>query len=257
MKIAFEKYQGTGNDFIIIDDRSRSFPDQDIELISRLCHRHFGIGSDGLMLIRDSDQTDFEMVFYNPDGSKSLCGNGSRCAVAYANKLGIANDEGKFLTTDGIHAYKLTGEAQVAIHMHDVSMMDSLEGHRFIHTGSPHLIVQTPDVDQVDVVTLGRQLRYRAAFKEMGGTNVNFVSDMGEACFGVRTYERGVEGETLSCGTGVTAVALAMAMEGKADALAEIHTHGGVLKVHFKMDDNKFTDIWLEGPVGYVFSGEI
>jgi diaminopimelate epimerase len=209
------------------------------------------------MLIRDSDHADFEMVFYNPDGSKSLCGNGSRCAVAYANKLGIAGDEGKFLTTDGIHAYKLIGQDQVAIHMRDVSTMDSIEGHRFIHTGSPHLIVQTPDVDQVDVEALGRQLRYRDSFKDMGGTNVNFVSDMGEACFGVRTYERGVEGETLSCGTGVTAVALAMGLEGKASDHAEIQTHGGVLQVDFKMANNKFTDIWLKGPVAHVFSGEV
>jgi len=257
MKIAFEKYQGSGNDFILIDDRQGFFPESDLEKISFLCHRHFGIGSDGLMLIRGHREVDFEMIFFNPDGSRSLCGNGSRCAVHLAKALGIAGNEGEFETTDGTHAYRSDQMGEIAIRMHDISKNQHYFNHRFIHTGSPHLIVNKKDVDHVDVVLEGRTLRNNPAFADMKGSNINFVSPMGPNSFGVRTYERGVEDETLSCGTGVTAVAIAMALDGLVENEAEIHTHGGVLKVRFHKDGNKFTDIWLSGPVNHVYSGVI
>ncbi len=257
MKVAFEKYQGSGNDFILIDDRQRIFPEADIEKISFLCHRHFGVGSDGLMLIRDHQDVDFEMVFFNPDGSRSLCGNGSRCAAHFAKALGIAHEEGEFETTDGIHQYRFEKAGEVAIQMHDISKNEHFLDHRFINTGSPHLIVKTDDVDYVDVVAEGRALRNNPIFADMKGSNINFVSPIDSNSFGVRTYERGVEDETLSCGTGVTAVALAMALDGLIENEAEIHTHGGVLKVRFQKDGNKFTDIWLSGPVSHVYSGVI
>ncbi len=257
MTIAFEKYQGTGNDFILINDTNSEFPEKEIEKISLLCHRHFGIGSDGLMLLQKSEVADFKMVFFNPDGSKSLCGNGSRCAVHFAERLGLAGKSRTFETTDGTHEYRFINEKQIGIRMHDISDHTTFLGHTFIHTGSPHLSVNVDDVDAVDVYGRGRALRFDPVFEHLQGTNVNFVSAMGGNAFGVRTYERGVENETLSCGTGVTAVALAKALEGSISSEAEIHTHGGVLKVRFEKNGNNFNNIWLEGPVAHVFSGEI
>jgi diaminopimelate epimerase len=256
MNLVFEKYQGTGNDFVVIDDRKLTFPETDLEFIVHLCHRKFGVGSDGLMLIRNHPDADFEMVFFNPDGSRSLCGNGSRCAVHFAERLGLAGKKGTFITTDGAHDYEIMpADGRIAISMHNVSDSQILMGHMFIHTGSPHLIVEVSDVDSIDVFEQGRTLRYDGSFQSMNGVNVNFVEEMSEGCFGVRTYERGVENETLSCGTGVTAVALAMALKGKATENAEIHTHGGVLEVQFHKNGNKFTGIRLIGPVQHVFSG--
>lgn len=257
MKIAFEKYHGTGNDFIAIDHRNGALDGLTTERIQQMCQRRFGIGSDGLMLIREATRADFEMIFFNPDGSQSLCGNGSRCAVVFAQKLGLAGSSGTFLTTDGMHAYRLLDNGQVAIQMRDVGLPAKVRKHRFIDTGSPHLVVKTKDVDQVNVLKHGRRLRHLAAFEDRGGTNVNFVAPLGENAVGVRTYERGVEAETLSCGTGVTAVALALAADGMAHSPVEVHTHGGVLQVAFSRVDKGFEDIWLTGPVTHVYSGEI
>jgi diaminopimelate epimerase len=257
MKIAFDKYQGTGNDFIVLDNREGLMDGIEADLIGRLCHRKFGIGSDGLMLIQHHRDADFEMVFYNPDGSKSLCGNGSRCAVAYAKRLNMASGQGRFMTTDGMHAYHILPKGQVAIQMHNVSMPLTINGHPFLDTGSPHLVVAVEDVDAVEVVEEGRKLRNNDKFKHMGGTNVNFVAAMDGDSFGVRTYERGVENETLSCGTGVTAVALVLAASGQSKSPVVIHTHGGVLEVSFSMNDFGFGDVWLQGSAQHVFSGTI
>lgn len=257
MTIPFEKYHGTGNDFVVIDNRSGALSDQDKPLFIKMCDRHFGIGSDGLMLIQHSSDADFEMVFYNPDGSKSLCGNGSRCAIKFAHRAGMVHSKGTMLTTDGIHAFEVFENGNVSVSMGDVDQFEKIEGHWFINTGSPHLILIADNVDNTDVVTIGRKWRYNEHFAPMNGSNVNFTEPSGEAAtFKVRTYERGVENETLSCGTGVTAVALAMALEQKASDSAHIETKGGDLTIKFSKDETGFKNIWLQGPAEKIFSGE-
>ncbi len=256
--IKFEKYHGTGNDFVLIDDREKTFPENNLNLIKHLCRSKFGIGSDGLMLIRNSAEADFEMVFFNPDGSKSLCGNGSRCAAHFAHKMGIASTSGTFVTTDGAHKYTVLENEIITVEMRNVHNPEKHGGHWFINTGSPHLIVFVRDVDAVDVIADGRNFRNNAVYIPIGGTNVNFVSKIHDSgMYKVRTYERGVESETLSCGTGVTAVALALNLEGKAEKRAELETKGGNLIVDFERDGAHFRNIWLQGPAKFVFSGVI
>lgn len=255
MKIDFEKYHGTGNDFVLIDNRTGYFPQKDLLLIQSICHRHFGVGSDGLMLIQSTPEADFEMIFYNPDGSRSLCGNGSRCAVHYAAKLGLAKGEGIMLTTDGLHLYRNLPTSNIAIQMHPVSAIISKLGFSYLHTGSPHLIVPVDDIEEVDVLSQGSHLRYHSEFTDAGGTNVNFVAPIKNGAFAVRTYERGVEDETLSCGTGVTAVALAMANQTKINQSVVLETRGGTLQVSFRFVKGQFEDIWLEGPAKHIFTG--
>ncbi len=256
MKTNFEKYQGTGNDFILIDDREKVFPTDNLELIGQLCDRHFGVGSDGLMLIRNHSEANFEMVFFNPDGSKSLCGNGSRCAVTFAVRHSIAPKNGSFMTTDGMHHYTFNDNTTVTLQMRDVSSVNRHSNHWFINTGSPHLIVEVDDLDGMDVVSAGRHFRYDGTFIPIGGTNVNFVEKVDDQTFKVRTYERGVEDETLSCGTGVTAVALAMNLLGFASNHAKIITPGGQLEVDFKHNNGTFEAITLKGPAEFVFKGQ-
>jgi diaminopimelate epimerase len=251
MATAFVKYSGTGNDFILIDDRYEVFPTENSGKIIEMCDRHFGIGADGLVLIRSHRDCDFEMVFFNPDASQSLCGNGSRCAVHFAHSLGIAGEEGRFFTTDGEHLYRKGNTLQPAVSMHDVDKIDEVLGHLFVHTGSPHLLVRVEDLDALDIVTEGRQLRHRFE----GGTNVNFYSVAENGTINLRTYERGVEDETLSCGTGVTAAALAVAGNGAGVKRVDVATKGGLLHVSFSSAGHKFSDIWLEGPVKRIFSG--
>ncbi len=257
MKIEFEKYQGTGNDFILIDNRSKLVQSPSNEWISRLCKRSFGIGSDGLMLIDVHPKADFHMEFFNPDGSRSLCGNGSRCAVAFARKLGLASSGGTFVTTDGAHRYEILDSGEVKVSIHPCTAPISRIGHQFLHTGSPHLVVEVEHVDAVDVLNEGGRLRRHAEFAEEQGSNVNFVSPMGENAYAVRTYERGVEHETLSCGTGVTAVALSMAARYGASSPVLLHTHGGLLRVHYEVAGEGYDNIWLQGPAAHVFSGLI
>lgn len=257
MQIKFEKYQGTGNDFIVIDNRSGCGDGLGIRQISQLCHRKFGIGSDGLMLISAAEKDDFTMKFFNPDGSESLCGNGSRCAVVFARSIGMARDTGTFLTTDGRHAYRFSEKEGPAVSLLSAARPVRAAGHLFVNTGSPHLIVEVADVDAVDVEREGKHLRLSPEFESIGGTNVNFAAAMGGGTLGVRTFERGVERETLSCGTGVTAAALACAPEGDGPHCTEVHTHGGVLFVRFRKTAQGFEDIWLSGPAEKVFEGEI
>lgn len=257
MTVPFEKYQGTGNDFVVIDNREGQFNEISTEQVSFLCHRKFGIGSDGLMLIQNSDVADFEMVFFNPDGSKSLCGNGSRCAVIFAERLGLASKSGNFITTDGAHKYRILERELVAVQMHNVGMPEVKANMPFLNTGSPHLVVEVADVDQIEVVHEGRNLRHLPEFEAINGTNVNFVSPLGDGTYGVRTYERGVEDETLSCGTGVTAVALVLAAQQGVSSPLRIHTHGGILELSFTQNGQGFENIWLQGPVKHVFSGTI
>ncbi len=256
MNIPFVKYHGTGNDFVLIDNRTGFFPTDNLDLVRDMCDRHFGVGSDGLMLIQNHGEANFEMVFFNPDGSKSLCGNGSRCAVHFAFGLEMIPAKGTMLSTDGIHAYRID-EQKVGIELHPVQNVEAIGDDFFVNTGSPHLIVPRDELDQFPVVEAGRKRRYEEQFESIGGTNVNFVSKLnGENNFRVRTYERGVEDETLSCGTGVTAVALAMAKAHNIDDHVMIQVEGGSLEVTFRKKGDGFDNIWLWGPAQMIFKGE-
>jgi len=256
MKIKFYKYQGTGNDFIIVDNRNTSFDKNNIELVQNLCNRKFGIGSDGLILIENHVEWDFNMVFFNPDGSQSFCGNGSRCAVAFARELGIVNDFAKFNSTDGYHEAIIESNGLIKLKMHNVFNIEVSESHHYMDTGSPHYNCFENNIDTIDVVAKGREIRYSNRFKEIG-TNVNFIEHLSNG-IKVRTYERGVENETLSCGTGVTACALSAALVAKAlSGEIKVNTLGGGLSVSFRQTLDGFEDIWLTGPTKFVFNGEI
>lgn len=249
----FYKYQGAGNDFIVFDNRTNDFP-KSSALIQRLCDRKFGIGSDGLMLIENHPRLDYRMVFYNPDGSESLCGNGSRCGFAFAQKLGLVGTRATFETTDGVHTAFEQG-AEISFSLADNSGIQQIADDYYVHTGSPHYVRLVEDIEAVDVVTEGRAVRYAEAFVGQNGTNVNFAQVLPDR-LRVRTYERGVENETLSCGTGVTAVGLVAAKLGFHSPVT-IETRGGNLTVSFQQKGAAFTDIWLTGPAQFVFEGTI
>jgi diaminopimelate epimerase len=239
--LSFYKYQGTGNDFIMIDNRAQIF-NKDNFLISRLCDRKFGIGADGLILLEKHPECDFEMIYFNPDGSQSLCGNGSRCAVKFAHKLGIISDQTLFKAIDGFHEAFILNNL-VHLKMSDVNEITFLDPDVFINTGSPHHISFKKNLADVDVLKEGRNIRYSNRYNQ-NGTNVNFVDLHDDNSISIRTYERGVESETLSCGTGAVAASLAAA------------TLGGELQVSFKkVDEQKFEDIFLIGPAELVFTG--
>lgn len=256
MLLEFYKYQGTGNDFIMIDNRHNAFDKRDLKLIKRLCDRKYGIGADGLILIENLDDLDFNMIYFNADGSQSFCGNGSRCAVAFSKYLGIIAKEAKFLSTDGEHSAWINEHGEVSLKMHDVEKIEKGKDYYFINTGSPHYIVQVDNIQSINVKEKGAAIRYNDRFKDKG-TNVNFVS-FEDNSLNIRTYERGVEDETLSCGTGVTAAALGYAdakniLEGK----IQVNAVGGSLQVEFKKVDNIFTNICLNGPSKFVYKGGI
>ncbi len=255
MTIPFVKYSGTGNDFILIDDRTGYFPEHDTKLIQSMCDRHFGIGSDGLMLLREHDESDFEMIFFNPDATQSLCGNGSRCSAHFAKQLGMAGESGIFTTTDGVHEYLISRSDEVEISMNDVGSVQTLKGMDFLNTGSPHLLINKESLDSINLLKEGRLWRYDDIFTETGGTNVNFIQEVDSDTVRVRTYERGVESETLSCGTGVTAVALAKKKSQNGKHRVTVHTQGGVLSVAFVRNENGFSEIKLRGPVLKIFEG--
>ncbi|MGK0489331.1 MAG: diaminopimelate epimerase [Candidatus Endobugula sp.] len=251
---AFYKYQGTGNDFVMIDNRQKQFNVSDISLIAKLCDRRFGIGADGVILIEESDQYDFEMVYFNPDGSQSLCGNGSRCAVMFAKALGMIKDETEFLAIDGIHKAFIK-ESVVHLQLHDVLGFETIGNDFLIDTGSPHYIKYVNEVTSLDVVKEGRAIRYSDRFTQ-AGVNVNFIKEEGQNVLSIRTYERGVENETLSCGTGCTAAAISLGLKGGKSPVT-LNTQGGALSVAFKKDGNTFTDVYLAGPARKVFEGQI
>jgi diaminopimelate epimerase len=254
--LEFFKYQGTGNDFIMIDDRSATFDVDDHELIARYCHRKFGIGADGLILIRNHEEADFEMVYFNADGHlTSLCGNGSRCAVMFAHQLGMVKDQCRFMTVEGILEAKIENDL-VHLKLPDVASIEAHKNHYFLYTGSPHHICFVDDIENYDVFTQGRKIRQGAPYFE-AGANVNFVMPISNDQLFVRTYERGVEDETLSCGTGVTAAALVQGAKGTKSPI-NIKTLGGELQISFeKGKANSFTNIHLIGPATMVFSGKI
>jgi diaminopimelate epimerase len=256
--IPFYKYQGTGNDFIMIDDRI-SRVEFNSNQVKKLCNRNFGIGADGLILIRELSGFDFEMLYYNSDGLPgSMCGNGGRCAVAFAQFLGIIRKDAHFNAFDGPHRAEITSLDPfiVKLQMSDVNDVEDGKDFVFLNTGSPHYVKFVDSVSDLDVIAEGSSVRYNSRFKK-DGTNVNFVKHE-DGILNVRTYERGVEGETLSCGTGVTASVLAADFAGfKIASGCKVLTPGGTLLVHFKKNNGAYFDIWLEGPAGMVFSGRI
>ncbi len=256
MQQTFYKYQGTGNDFVMIDNRQQTFDKNNIERIMFLCDRRFGIGADGLILIEDHSNADFEMIYFNADGSQSLCGNGGRCAVAFAKQLGIIDDKATFEAIDGLH-HATIENGIVKLQMLDVDLVEIHDSHVFLNTGSPHHVQFEDDLSILDIKTKGAKIRYGAPYNEPG-SNVNFVKKISDATFAVRTYERGVEDETLSCGTGVTAVAIAMhALGESSNNLITLNAQGGELQVSFDVVDRVYKNVWLIGPAKFVYTGEI
>lgn len=256
--INFYKYQGTGNDFILVDNRSMNVK-LNSKQISKLCDRRFGIGSDGVMLIQPPTESglDFYLEFYNPDGSKSFCGNGSRCAVAFANFLKICDEKVLFKAVDGIHSATINGDGRVSLKMSDVGAIRNFRDGFFLNTGSPHVVLEVNKLAEYPIYEEGKAIRYSSEFNP-GGTNVNFVQRLGPNHFSVRTYERGVENETLSCGTGVTAVAIAMHKKYQlADQEIKITTPGGDLTVQLEGYQYGYRNIFLNGPTSFVFNGQV
>lgn len=256
MEVNFYKYQGTGNDFIMIDNRNGVFPKENVELVRFLCDRKFGIGADGLILLEDAPEVDFEMVYYNSDATSSMCGNGGRCVVAFANFLGVVQENCTFNAIDGLHQAKIENGI-VSLAMQDVTKIDNFKTYSFLNTGSPHHVQLVKGLEDLDVKVEGAKLRYGKYGST--GSNINFVQAINENTFQVRTYERGVENETLSCGTGVTAVALAMYDKGMTSSnQVQLKTPGGDLNVSFsKSETGGYTTIFLEGPATQVFNGII
>lgn len=257
MQINFYKYQGAGNDFVIIDNRNLKVKN-DTKLIQFLCDRRFGIGADGLIFLELSNrsETDFKMVYFNADGNEStMCGNGGRCIVAFAKYLGLIQDSCVFEAIDGLHEAKITGET-VNLKMIDVNTVIEEETHCFLNTGSPHHIEFVTNLDQLDVYKEGAKRRYSKAYEDMGGSNINFVQ-VDQQTLNIRTYERGVEDETLACGTGITAAAIAAALNKGLHPPIKIKALGGNLSVDFKQTGQQFTDVWLKGPAVQAFKGTI
>ena len=256
MELTFYKYQGTGNDFVIVDNRDRKIS-LTTERVKHLCDRKFGIGADGMMMLNTNTYYDFEMIYYNADGKLgTMCGNGGRCLVQFASDSGIVRDRYKFIASDGEHeAY--FNEGWVNLKMKDVSEITIDKDSYILNTGSPHYVKPTNEVKELNVYEAGRAIRYSDAFREEG-INVNFVESLDENLIMVRTYERGVENETLSCGTGVTASALFFAEEGLGFNRINVTTLGGELAVEFdKTSDCSFENIWLCDPAKFVFKGTV
>lgn len=257
MELHFYKYQGTGNDFIMIDNRGLLFPKNDVNLVHNLCNRRFGIGADGLILLEPSEKEDFTMVYYNSDGNEgSMCGNGGRCLVAFAKKLQIIDTETTFEAVDGLHYATIENDI-VSLKMIDVEQVEVHDFHTFLNTGSPHDIRFCNDVKSINVKETGASIRYGAPYLEVG-TNVNFAEQIAEDYFKVRTYERGVEDETLACGTGVTAVAIAAHQTKKTlNNHIKLEVLGGNLEVSFVKIGETYTNVFLKGPAAFVFEGNI
>jgi len=257
MEVTFYKYHGAGNDFILFDNRSGTFQ-LDSEAIARLCDRRFGIGADGLMTLNSSSSHDFHLNYYNADGSLgSLCGNGSRCGVALAFRLQMIKEKTSFTAADGEHSAEIDPTTQqVALSMGDVYEINPHKDYIFIDTGSPHHIRWVKDLNQVDVAQEGKRLRYEV--HGTSGANVNFVEQKSENTFAIRTYERGVEAETLACGTGAVAAAIAMHYSHKTTAYSiEMQALGGLLKIDFTPINSGYTQIVLTGPAQFVFKGNL
>ena len=257
MSLHFYKYQGTGNDFVIFDNRENKLALTKTQ-IAFLCHRRFGIGADGLMLLNPHRHYHFEMKYYNADGGEStMCGNGGRCLVKFAAEMGIVEPLYRFLAIDGEHEARIEENGEVALKMNDVGSVRSYDNVHVLNTGSPHYVEMVGDVMNLDVYAAGRAVRYNEEFKREG-INVNFVEQGGEPDqIIVRTYERGVEDETYSCGTGVTAAALVNYHNENGHNRVTVKTKGGGLSVEFDRTAAGYKNIWLIGPALKVFEGEI
>ena len=265
MQLEFYKYQGTGNDFVMVDNRSEFFPKENTQLIANLCDRRFGIGGDGLILLENDTiapnlamTTDFKMVYYNSDGNQSsMCGNGGRCLVAFAKKLNIIENETTFIATDGLHHATIGDDGLVSLQMIDVDQVKVSSDYVFLNTGSPHHVQLVDDLENYNIRENGAAIRYGDLYGKTG-SNINFVKQIDDTTFSLRTYERGVEDETLSCGTGATAVAIAMNVLGKTNASEiDLNVEGGKLVVCFDKKEEQFTNVFLKGPAEFVFKGTI
>ena len=256
MENIFYKYQGTGNDFVMIDNRNGQFPKDDTKLIAKICHRRFGVGSDGLILLENDAATDFRMVYFNADGNEgSMCGNGGRCIVAFAHFLDIIKKDTTFIAVDGLHEATIVGNV-VSLKMTDVSEVKEKANALFMNTGSPHHVQIVKELKSFDVVKEGARMRYGIYGEK--GSNINFVEANAEGGFDIRTYERGVEDETLSCGTGVTAVALSMYHLGNTkNKTIAVNALGGNLEVTFEENQGIYSNIYLKGEAKQVFKGEL
>lgn len=256
MKFHFYKYQATGNDFVLIDNQS-GILSLSKDQIQKICDRRFGIGADGLILIEKDPQASFNVNYYNSDGSQSLCGNGSRAAVQFASSLGLVNGKARFNAYDGFHEAELLPSGIVRLKMNDVDKVSQTGNDYILNTGSPHYIRFVENVETIAVFDEGRKIRYSDPFRQ-NGINVNFVQLLSDNRIFVRTYERGVENETLSCGTGVTAAAIASSYKGYTSPVS-VKVLGGDLSVEFKSDgmSGKFQDIYLVGPAKMVFEGDL
>ena len=254
MEFQFYKYQGTGNDFVIIDNRQEIFPKNDTQLISKICDRRFGVGADGLLLLENHSEVDFTMVYFNADGNLgSMCGNGGRCIVHFAKFLNIIKSNAIFEAVDGIHEARIDDEI-ISLKMNNVTTVAVSLNHVFLDTGSPHHIQLVKKLGNFNVEKEGAIIRYKTYGKE--GANINFVEEVDKSTFAVRTYERGVEAETLSCGTGVTAVAIALYETNKTTFNnVTLHTKGGILKVTFNKTKDGYIDVCLRGSATLVFKG--
>ena len=253
----FYKYHGAGNDFIMIDNRTKEIS-LNSDQIEKLCDRRFGIGADGLILLENHAELDFGMRYFNSDGNEStMCGNGGRCLVAFAKHLKIIEKSTTFNSIDGVHQAKINDNNTISLEMQDVNTVNVVNKNFFLNTGSPHYVTFKDHVEDLDVYKRGREIRFSEEFQP-DGTNVNFVEFINDKLF-VRTYERGVEDETYSCGTGVTASAISASILKETDKNSyDIITKGGNLNVSFKkIDKNTFKEIWLTGPTEFVFQGEI
>ena len=258
MKLTFFKYQGTGNDFILVDNRKNEISISS-EQIHKLCDRRFGIGADGLMLLNEKSGYDFEMKYYNSDGNEgSMCGNGARCMIKFVYHLGIHREMYKFLAVDGAHEAEIDTDGIVSLKMKDVRAIKKFHSDFIVDTGSPHYIKMVTHVMDVDVFKKGYEIRHSKEFED-DGINVNFVEQTDEVDkIIVRTYERGVEDETLSCGTGVTAAALVCYHNENGFNEVEVKTTGGDLTVEFdRVDEDRYQNIWLCGPAERVFEGTL
>jgi len=257
MQYTFYKYQGTGNDFVMIDNRQQTFDKNNTKLVAFMCDRRFGIGADGLILLENHDTLDFKMVYYNADGNQSsMCGNGGRCLVAFAKQLDVIENKAVFEAIDGLHHATIDGDI-VKLQMQNVDVVENHKQHVFLDTGSPHHVQFETHIDDFDIKTKGAKIRYAAPYNQ-AGSNVNFVKKVSDTVFKVRTYERGVEDETLSCGTGVTAVALAMHSIGETKkTLITLQTQGGDLQISFNAENGTYNNVWLIGPAKLVFQGNL
>ncbi|AIY14872.1 diaminopimelate epimerase [Cellulophaga baltica] len=256
MKLTFYKFQGTGNDFVMVDNRQNIFDKENTERIAFLCDRRFGIGADGLILLENEKDLDFKMVYFNSDGNEStMCGNGGRCLVAFAKHLGIIKDSASFNAIDGLHKASIK-EGLVSLQMKDVEEIKEKPNAVFLDTGSPHHVQMVTGLEDYQVKKEGARLRYGVYGEK--GSNINFVEQIDATSFSVRTYERGVEDETLSCGTGVTAAAIAMHKTGKTtNSEVFIKALGGDLNIKFEVNNKVYSNVFLTGPAKFVFKGEI